>query len=306
MDLPTTSSVILSGASGMLGTGVKQELAKRGAPSLQLVRRLPTGRGELGWDPAARPAVADPSALEGMTAAIHLSGANVAAHRWTESYKREMVASRVESTRSLATMLAGLRNPPAVLLCASAVGIYGNRGDELLDEGSASGAGFLADLCRKWESAADPAREAGIRVVHLRFGIVLGPGKGALRQMLPAFRIGLGARIGSGRQWMSWVGLDDVVAAVFFALERREIAGPLNVVAPNPIRNAAFTQALGQQVGRPAILSIPAFATKLMFGQMAEEALLASARVQPRKLIEAGFQFSMPDLEQALAATLAK
>jgi len=217
-----------------------------------------------------------------------------------------MVASRVDSTWSLATVLAQLRNPPAVLLCASAVGIYGDRGDEVLDEGSASGAGFLADLCQKWERAADPAREAGIRVVHLRFGVVLGPGEGALRQMLPPFRIGLGARIGSGQQWMSWIGLDDVVAAVFFALERTGIEGPVNVTAPNPVTNAAFTHALGQELGRPAILSIPEFAAKLMLGQMAEEALLASARVQPRKLIEAGFQFSMPNLEQALAAALAK
>ena len=305
MELPKTCSVILSGASGMLGTGVKEELSKRGVPSLQLVRRTPTGRGELRWDPAATPAVCDPSALEGTAAAIHLSGANVAAHRWTEAYKREMVASRVDSTWSLATVLAQLRNPPAVLLCASAVGIYGDRGDEVLDEGSASGAGFLADLCQKWERAADPAREAGIRVVHLRFGVVLGPGEGALRQMLPLFRIGLGARIGSGQQWMSWIGLDDVVAAVFFALERTGIEGPVNVTAPNPVTNAAFTHALGQELGRPAILSIPEFAAKLMLGQMAEEALLASARVQPRKLIEAGFQFSMPNLEQALAAALA-
>ena len=306
MDFPTSSRVILSGASGMLGNAVRQALSGSGVPSLHLVRRKPAQDGEIEWNPAADPAIPDPAPLEGAYAAIHLSGANVSAHRWTESYQREMSASRVDSTRRLSTVLAKLRNPPSTLLVASAIGIYGDRGDESLDESSRPGSGFLAHLCREWESAAEPARHAGIRVVHLRFGVVLGPGEGALKQMIPPFRIGLGARIGNGHQWMSWIGLDDVVAAALFALERKDIAGPVNVTSPNPVTNATFTQALARHLGKPALLSVPAFAVKLMFGQMADEALLASIRVNPRKLIEAGFRFSEPNLDQALATALAK
>jgi hypothetical protein len=187
---------------------------------------------------------------------------------------------------------------------ASAVGIYGDRGDELLDENSAPGAGFLAEICRQWEAAATPAVQAGIRVVHLRFGVVLGPGQGALEQMLPPFRVGLGARLGSGRQWMSWVGLADVVAAILFALECPDLSGPLNVTAPNPVTNSEFTRALGRQLHRRAFLAVPAFALRIMFGQMADEALLASARAVPVKLQAAGFQFSLPTVEDALREAL--
>jgi len=287
----------------MVGTAVRRALGGRGVPSLQLVRRKTARAEEMEWNPSGNPAIADPSGLESASAAIHLSGANVGARRWTETYRREMTASRVESTRRLANVLAELRNPPKTLLVASAIGIYGNRIDEVLDESSEPGSGFLASLCCEWERAADPARGAGIRVVHLRLGVVLGP-EGALKQMLPPFRIGLGAQIGDGRQWMSWISVDDAVAAVLFALDRIEINGPVNVTSPNPVTNAEFTRALGRQLGRPAFLSAPAFAMKLIFGQMANEALLASIRVQPRKLLEAGFQFSHPKLDQALAAAL--
>jgi hypothetical protein len=228
----------------------------------------------------------------------------VARHRWTEAYRREITASRVDSTRRLATVLAGLRNPPETFLVASAVGIYGDRGDEVLDESSVSGKGFLANLCQDWEAAAEPARQSGIRVVHLRFGVVLSPGEGALKQMLPPFRIGLGARIGNGRQWMSWVALADAVGAVLFALDRTDIRGPLNVTAPKPVTNGEFTRALGRQLGRPAFLAVPSFTMRLMFGQMADEALLASARVKPEKLKQAGFQFVLPTVDQALVAAL--
>jgi len=306
MQKPITSTVIVSGASGMLGTAIRRALAAKGIPTLQLVRRKVTAKGQLEWDPAADPAIADPAALEGTMAAIHLSGASVAAHRWTESYRRKMTASRVDSTRRLATALARLQTRPECLLVASAIGIYGDRGEEMLDEHSADGEGFLANVCREWEAAAEPARQAGIRAVHLRFGVVLGPGEGALKQMLPPFRIGLGARIGNGRQWMSWIGLDDAVAAVLFALGRTAISGPVNLTAPNPVRNSEFTRTLARQLGRPAVLSVPAFAVRLMFGQMGDEALLASARVRPQKLIEAGFQFSEPNLDQALAAAIRK
>jgi len=288
----------------MLGGAVRRAFSSKKTPSLQLVRRKPADAGELEWDPMADQAVADSSRLEGARAAIHLSGANVAAHRWTESYQREMIASRVDSTQRLATMLAGLHHPPKTLLVASAIGIYGDRGDEVLDETAQAGKGFLASLCRAWEHASDAAEKAGIRVVHLRFGVVLGPGEGALKQMLPPFRMGLGARIGTGCQWISWIALQDVVAAVLFALELPEISGPLNVTAPNPVTNAEFTRALGLQLRKPASLAIPPFALRLMFGKMADEALLASIRVMPRKLMEAGFQFGCSTVDQALATAL--
>jgi hypothetical protein len=259
----------------------------------------------LQWNPAISPPIADPAPLEGLAAAIHLSGASVAAHRWTPAWKREMWASRVESTRALATTLAALRQPPKTLLVASAIGFYGNRGDELLDERSGHGSGFLAELCREWETAARPAADAGIRVVHLRFGVVLGPGPGALAKMLPIFRLGLGGRLGSGQQWMSWISLPDAVEAILFAMDTPTFAGPVNLTAPHPVTNADFTRALGKAVHRPAILPAPAFALRFALGEMANEALLSSAKAVPAKLIEAAFQFTHPDVASALAAALA-
>jgi uncharacterized protein (TIGR01777 family) len=299
-----SGGIILSGASGMLGTALHGALAERKIPTLQLLRRLPTAEGQLQWDPGAARPIESPAHLEAAAAAIHLSGASVAAHRWTNAYRRELGASRVGSTNKLATVLAALRTPPKTFVVASAIGIYGDRGDEVLTESSPPGSGFLADLCRQWEAAAEPAVQAGIRVVHMRFGVVLGPGQGALQQMLPPFCVGLGARLGSGRQWMSWVGLADTIGAILFALERAELSGPLNVTAPNPVTNAAFTHALGRQLHRPAFLTVPAFAVRILFGQMADEALLASARVQPGKLLASGFQFSLPKIDEALKAAL--
>ena len=299
-----SGGIILSGASGMLGAALHQALAAKRISTLQLLRRVPTAEGQLQWNPGVDRPIENPAPLEGAAAAIHLSGASVAAHRWTSEYKHELAVSRVDSTHRLAKVLAGLHQPPKTFLVASAIGIYGDRGDELLDETSAPGAGFLADLCQQWEAAAAPAVQAGIRVVHLRFGVVLGPGQGALQQMLPPFRLGLGARLCSGRQWMSWVGLADVVAAILFALERPDLTGPINVTAPNPITNARFTSALGQQLHRPAFLTVPRFALRILFGQMADEALLASARACPTKLQAAGFRFSLPTIEDALRAAL--
>ncbi len=289
----------------MLGTALRQALAARDAGVLQLVRHDTVAPGQLQWNPAVSPAIADPAPLESPAAAIHLSGASVAAHRWTAAWKREMSTSRVESTRALATTLAGLRQPPKTLLVASAIGFYGNRGDELLDERSSPGRGFLADLCREWEAAAQPAVEAGIRVVHLRFGVVLGPGPGALAKMLPIFRLGLGGRLGSGQQWMSWISVADAVAAILFALDTPTLAGPVNLTAPYPVTNAEFTRALGKALRRPAILPAPAFALRLALGAMAHEALLSSAKAVPAKLIEAAFQFTHPTVDRALAAALA-
>jgi uncharacterized protein len=302
--------IVLSGASGMLGTELLGTLRGRGTPVLRLVRTEVRGEATaesaqeelVRWNPAATPAMKNPEALEGCGAAVHLSGASVAGRRWTAAYKQEMVSSRVNSTRALATMLAGLRRPPKTMVVASAVGIYGDRGDALVDESSAPGTGFLADVCRQWEDAARPAKEAGIRVVHARFGVVLGRGPGALAKMLPVFRLGLGGRLGSGRQWMCWVSVDDVVGAILFALETESLAGAVNVVSPNPVTNAEFTRVLGRLLHRPAALPVPAFALRLAFGQMADEALLASTLVAPAKLIAAGFRFAHPGLEEALAA----
>lgn len=297
--------MLLSGASGMLGTALRQALLAREDGVLQLVRRAPAATGQIEWNPTASTPIANPLPLEGLTAAIHLSGASVAAHRWTPRYKREMWVSRVESTRTLATTLANLRRPPKALLVASATGIYGSRGDEILDESSEPGGGFLADLCREWEAAARPAVEAGIRVVNLRFGVVLGPGPGALAKMLPLFRLGLGGRLGSGRQWMSWISLTDAVAAILFLMDTPALAGPVNLTAPYPVTNAEFTRALAHAIHRPDLLPAPAFALRLALGAMADEALLASARAVPSKLTNAGFSFTHSTLDVALAAALA-
>ena len=248
--------------------------------------------------------MADAGPLEGCTAAIHLSGANLAARRWTAEYKRELIASRVDSTRALAELLAGLRQRPQTLVVASAVGIYGERGDEVMDESSAPGAGFLADMCRQWEDAARPAKDAGIRVVYARFGVTLGRGQGTLKKILPVFRAGLGGRLGSGQQWMSWVNLQDVVAAIEFVLETPSIVGPVNFTAPHPVRNAEFTQALGRQLHRPVALPAPAFVLRLALGEMADEALLTSTRAVPAKLLGAGFRFQCATLDEALAVAL--
>ena len=308
MELPIgitkAGRILLSGASGMLGTTLQTSMRADGAEIVQLVRREPEQIGELRWEPSGKSVFAAKDGLEGLRVAIHLSGANVAAHRWTPEYRREIAASRVDSTRVLATALAGLRNPPPVLLVASATGIYGDRGDEVLTEDSVPGSGFLAEVCRDWEAAARPAVEAGIRVVHLRFGVVLAAREGALGKLTPLFRLGLGGRLGTGRQWMSWIALEDLTAAVRFILKAPEIVGAVNLAAPHPVTNSAFTRAMGRALHRPALLPVPAFALRLAVGPMADEALLSSARVVPSKLVAAGFQFAQPTIETALAAAL--
>ena len=286
----------------MLGTALHQALIASGRATLQLVRRNPVGEGQLQWNPTASSAISNSARLAGLDAAIHLGGANLAGHRWTAAWKREIRLSRVDSTRALARALVALPQPPHTLLVASAVGIYGDRGDELLDEDSNPGRGFLADVCQEWEAATEPARQAGIRVVHLRFGVVLHPATGALAKMLPLFRLGLGGRLGSGRQWMSWITLVDAVSAILFALDTASLDGPVNLAAPEPVTNTEFTRALSRAVHRPAILPAPAFALRLALGQMADEALLASARAAPFRLLSAGFQFAHPTIDSALAA----
>lgn len=301
----STGSVLVSGASGLLGTALRRALSERGAAVRQLVRDAAHGEGQVAWNPRLQPALADAEGLEGCAAAVHLSGASVAGRRWTRRYREEMTASRVETTRALAETLAGLRTRPRVLVVASAVGIYGSRGDELLDETSAEGSDFLAGLCHAWEAAAEPARQAGIRVVHARFGVVLGQG-GALGKMLPAFRLGLGGPLGTGRQWMSWVSLEDAVRALVFALENDGLQGAMNVTAPNPVTNAEFTRALGRALHRPAALAAPAFALRLAFGAMADATLLASQRAMPSRLVCAGFRFQHELVDEALRAALAR
>ena len=294
----------MSGGSGLVGTALRQKFAARNSEILQLVRRDSVTAGELKWDPTASFPVTDTGRLEGLKAAIHLSGASVAGRRWTSAYRREILQSRVDSTRAIATLLAGLREPPEAFLVASACGIYGDRKDEILDEQSSPGKGFLADVCQEWEAATRPSEEAGIRVVHLRFGVVLTPAGGALGKMLPLFRLGLGGRLGSGKQWMSWISMADAVAAVLFAVETPGLAGPMNLTAPEPVTNMQFTRAMARAVHRPAILPAPAIALRILLGEMANEALLASERTVPARLVAAGFQFAYPTVAEALAAAL--
>src|SRR5271156_3749686 len=246
--------VLLTGSSGLIGTSLVRSLMQKRIPTIALHRQLSAQRTEPSelWDPYSATPVSHPEGLEGITAAVHLSGANLAGRRWTSAYKGEIATSRVTPTHALATLLAGLRSKPEALICASAIGIYGNRGDEELSEASSPGTGFLPDLCVRWEEAARPAEEAGIRVVYLRFGVALSPQGGALKQMVPIFRAGLGGRLGSGRQWISWIALSDVVRGIEFVLQTKSISGPVNVVAPNPVTNLEFTRSLAGALRRPA------------------------------------------------------
>jgi len=300
-------SVLMSGASGMLGKAISSALRAKNLELVSLVRNTPTTSHTIEWKPEAG-RISEPGALEGFDAAIHLSGANLTARRWSKFYKRELVESRVTSTRVLAEALARRKDKPSTLLCASAIGFYGNRGNTVLDEEVGRGSGFLAELCEAWERAADPARDAGIRVVHLRFGVVVTRGGGALAKMLPLFRAGLGGKLGSGRQWMSWVSEADVVGATLFALNPEgrgaDLSGPVNVVAPQSVTNAQFTRELAYTLHRQAWLPAPAFALRVVFGQMANEALLSSTRAVPAKLIQAGYHFRHPRLSDSLHEAL--
>ena len=293
----------LTGASGLLGSALGPALTAAGHEVAPLVRR-PPGPGELGWDPASGRVTG--GGLEGLDALVHLAGENVAAERWSAARKQALRDSRVGPTAALARALAGLRRPPSVLVCASAVGLYGDRGDEALDEDSAAGRGFLPELAQAWEDAAQPALAAGIRVVHLRFGVVLTPAGGALARMLPAFRLGGGGPLGHGRQWLPWVSIDDALDAVRRALHDDRLSGPVNVVAPGIVRQAEFARALGAALARPAVLPAPAAALRLALGAMADALLLASARVTPGRLVAHGHAFRHPELPEALAHLLGR
>ncbi|MFN7131048.1 MAG: TIGR01777 family oxidoreductase [Myxococcales bacterium] len=289
--------IAISGASGLVGEGLRAYLSTAGHEVLRLVRRREDAPDAVHWDPAA--GSVDRDALEGLDALIHLAGENVGA-RWTASRKQAIRESRVRGTRLLCEALASLRRPPRVLLAASAVGFYGDRGDEALDERSAPGDDFLAGVCREWEDATAPARDAGIRVVNLRIGMVLTPRGGALARMLPAFRLGGGGPIGSGRQWMSWITYDDLLAAFEHALFDERVQGPVNVSAPTPVSNRDFASTLGRVLHRPAVVPVPAAAVRLAFGEMGQALVLAGARVLPRALQATGFRFGFDALEPAL------
>jgi uncharacterized protein len=292
--------ILISGASGLIGSALVSALESHGQEIVRLVRR-PTGNGnELQWDPMHE---VSPELVSGFDAVIHLSGESVAG-RWTAEKKRRIRESRVVSTQNLSRALAKAVRPPRTLLCASAIGFYGNRGDEVLTEESPPGTGFLPEVCREWEAANEPAVRAGIRTVNLRFGIVLSPHGGALKQMLLPFRLGLGGKIGSGRQWYSWIHVDDVVGAVMHILAAPIIVGPVNMTAPGPVTNAEFTRTLSSAVKHPAIFAVPALAAKLAFGEFAEEGLLASVRVLPKKLGDSAFEFRYPELSAALVHLL--
>ena len=289
--------IAVTGASGLIGSALVPFLIGGGHTVHRLVRARPAAPTDIMWDPTGGQVNA--ASLEGMHAVVHLAGENIAT-RWTAQQKAKIRNSRVEGTRLLARTLASLRSKPKVLVAASATGIYGDRGDEILDESSTPGADFLAVVGREWEQAAEPARDAGIRVVNTRFGVVLSPKGGALAKMLPPFRLGVGGKIGSGRQWMSWIALDDVVGAIHFAAFTDSLAGPVNTVSPQPVTNEQFAHTLGQVLHRPSLAAVPEFAVKLMFGEMGKATVLASQRALPRKLQSAGFSFRHPELGQAL------
>ncbi len=309
---PKQLTLLVTGANGMSGHALCAAARAAGMRAVA-VQRPARGKGAgqapadpetILWEPGASQPFADLEQLEGFDAVVHLAGANISAHRWTPEYKKTVLDSRTQPTGALALTLARLRRPPRSFLTASATGFYGARGEEVLTEESPAGRGFLADVCQAWEEAAAPAVSAGMRVAHMRFGVVLTPYGGALKQMLPLFRAGLGGKLGSGKAWTSWVTLDDVLAAVLHIAKTPGLTGPVNVVAPNPARNEEFTRALAAALHRPAVLPAPAFALRLAFGQLADEALLSSCRAVPAKLDASGFRFAQPGIEAAFAHLL--
>ena len=296
--------ILIGGSHGLVGTALIKSLETEGHEIFRLVRHAPTSKTEVEWSPD-RYSIAL-ARIEGFDAVVNLAGESIAEGRWTDDKKRRIRESRVKGTKLLGDALANLAVPPKIFVCASAIGFYGNRGDELLTETSAPGDDFLAKVCAEWEDATALATEKGIRVVNARFGVILDTNGGALKKMLPPFRMGVGGKIGSGKQWMSWIALDDVVAGIQFALANDSIKGPVNFVAPVPVTNAEFTKTLGKVLSRPTVLPIPAFAIKLLFGEMGEALLLGSQRVAPERLTAAGYEFGYPQLEHALVHILKK
>ena len=292
----------LSGASGLVGQALIPALRERKSRIDTLVRRPAASDQEIPWDPAR--GTINTEALEGVDAVVHLAGENIGRGRWTRARRQTITQSRVKGTNLLARTLAGLERRPHTLICASAVGYYGHRSDEIITEDSPPGTGFLAELGQAWEQAAEPARQAGIRVVSLRIGLVLSTASGALPRMLTPFKLGLGGVLGTGRQYVSWISLTDLVRAICHVLYDSNLSGPINAVAPNPVTNRSFTKTLGRVLHRPTLLPVPRLALRLAFGQMADDLLLKGARVLPARLQADGFKFVHPELEQALRVEL--
>jgi uncharacterized protein (TIGR01777 family) len=292
--------ILVSGASGPIGAALLRALKAQGAAITRLVRNSATSNEQIVWDPS-RPL--SPDSVSGFDAVIHLAGESIVG-RWTDAKKRRILDSRSQGTGHLAEAVAKASQPPRVFVSASAVGFYGNRGDEILSEDSPSGEGFAADICRQWEAATQPAAKAGIRTAQMRIGVVMSADGGALPKMLTPFRLGLGGRLGNGRQWWTWVSVRDVVGAIQHVLNHESLSGPVNTVAPNPVTNAEFTRILASVLNRPAIFPMPAFAVRLIFGEMGEELFLGSQRVEPAKLAATGYRFQHPDLKNALKEIL--
>jgi uncharacterized protein len=297
--------MLVSGSHGLVGKALIKSLTSDGHEIVRLVRgERAFGSPDVEWHP--NQGLIDAEHLEGLDVVVHLAGENIAEGRWTSEKKRAIRESRVRGTSLLSDALARLSRPPSLFICASATGYYGDRGDELLTEKSARGKGFLADLCVEWENATLSAAEKGIRTLNARFGIILDPEGGALAKMLTPFRMGIGGRVGDGKQWMSWIALEDVVNGLKFLIDDTAARGPVNFVAPNPVTNAEFTKTLGRVLSRPTIFPIPAFGVRLAFGEMADALLLSSQKVDPDVLEDKGFPFSWPTLEPALRHILAR
>jgi len=294
--------VAVTGASGLIGTALVDALRGQGHEVLTLVRRAPTAASEVRWDPHA--GTIEAQRLEGVDAAVHLAGAGVGDRRWSTAYRKAILDSRVSGTTLLAQTLAGLEHKPRVLLSASAVGWYGDTGDKLEDESGPRGQGFLAEVVEQWEASTAAAERAGIRVCHLRTGIVLSAKGGALKKQLLLYRAGLGGRLGTGKQWQSWISLADEVAAIMFLLVAEEVRGPVNLVAPNPVRQDDFAKALGRALHRPAVVPAPSFALRLVLSGFADEGVLIGQRLQPRVLQDAGYAFQHSTIDTGLAAVL--
>jgi uncharacterized protein len=294
--------VLVSGSHGLVGRAFIKSLLNRGDTVSRLVRAAPSGSNDIEWYPNQDQI--DAGRLNGFDAVVHLAGENIASGRWSPEKKARIRESRIKGTQLLSGALAQTSQPPRVFVSASAIGFYGNRGDEVLTEQSAAGNDFLAGVCKEWEQAAESAAEKGIRLVKARFGIILDKDGGALAKMLPPFRMGIGGRIGDGKQWMSWIALADVVGALEFVIENQALSGPVNFVAPNPVTNATFTSALGRILGRPTFLPVPAFGARLAFGEMADALLLSSQRVEPKRLNDTAFRFRYSNLNDALSEIL--
>jgi len=295
--------IVISGASGLIGTQLVTKLSSSGHEVVRLVRRSPKS-GEIQWNP--KTGTLDAAALEGTDAVIHLSGAGIGDKRWSAAYRKEILDSRTDTTALLAKTIASLSRKPSVFLSGSAIGIYGARNDEQLTEVSTHGTGFLADVCEQWEAAAKPAVDAGVRTVYLRTGIVLSPKGGALKKLLPLFKLGVGGKFGNGKQWQSWISIDDEIGAIEYLLTAN-VSGAVNLTAPNPVTNAEFTKVLASVLKRPAIVPVPTFAPKILLGgELADALLFTGQRVIPAALNASGYTFKHTTLESALRSLLSK